>query len=50
MINKGITNETYAPTTDSTFTDFKKFQDFLHRNFKDKFTHYKDMRPVSNQR
>ena len=49
MIDKGITNVTYAPTTDSTLTDLKKFQDFLRRNFKDKFTHYKDMRPVSNQ-
>ena len=27
----------------------KKFQDFLRSNFKDKVTHYKDMRPVSNQ-
>ena len=49
MINEEITNGTYAPTTDSTLNGFKKFQDFLHRNLKEKFTHYKDMRPVSNR-
>ena len=49
MIDEGITNGTYAPTTDLTLTDLKKFQDFLLHNFIDKFTHYKDMRPVSNQ-
>ena len=49
MIDKGITNGTYAPNTNSALSDFKKIQDFLHHNFKDKFTHYKDMRPISNQ-
>ena len=49
MINEGITNGTYVPTTDSELRDLKKFKKFLRRNFKDKFTHYKDMRPVSNQ-
>ena len=49
MIDDGINNGTYAPTTDSTLSDLKKFQDFLRRNFKEKFTHYKDMRPVSSQ-
>ena len=34
MIDEGTTNGTYAPTTDSTLTDLKKFKDFLHRNFK----------------
>ena len=48
MVNEGITNETYAPATDSTIIDLKKFQDFLRRNFKDKFTYYKDLRTVSN--
>ena len=28
MIDEEITNGTYAPTTDWTLTDFKKFQDF----------------------
>ena len=49
MIDEGISNGTYAPTTDSALSDPKKFQDFLHCNFKDKLTHYKYMRPVSNQ-
>ena len=49
MIDEGNTNGTYVPTTDSTLSDLKKFQGFLRRNFKDKFTHYKDMRPVANQ-
>ena len=48
-IDEEITNGTYAPTADITLTDLKKFQDFLRRNFKDKFYRYKDMRPVSNQ-
>ena len=48
MIDEGITNETYAPTADSTLSYLKNFQDFLRRTFKDKFTHYKDMRLVSN--
>ena len=30
-------------------SDPAKFQDFLRRNFKGKFIHYKDMRPVANQ-
>ena len=49
MIDGGITNGTYAPTTDSTLSNLKKFQDFLHGNFKNKLTQYKDMGPVSNQ-
>ena len=49
MIDKEITNGTCVPNTDSTLTDLKKFQDSLHRNLKDKSTHSKDMRPVSNQ-
>ena len=49
MIDEGITNGTYAPTVDTTLNNLKKFQDFLHHNFKDKFDCYKDMRPISNQ-
>ena len=49
MIDKAIAHGTYAPTTDSTLSDLKKFQNFLRRNFKEKFIYYKDMRPVSNQ-
>ena len=48
MIDKGITDGTYAPTTDSAIRYIKKFQNFWGGNFKDKFTHYKDMRTVSN--
>ena len=44
MIYEGITNGTYAPTTDSTLDDLNKFQYFLRRNFNNKFTHCKDMR------
>ena len=43
MIDDGIINGTYAPITDSTLSDLKKFQDFWRRNFKDKFSHYKDL-------
>ena len=49
MIAEGLTNGAYAPTIDTAITDLKKFQDFVRRNFKVKFTHYKDLRPVSNQ-
>ena len=49
MIDEGINKGTYAPTVDTILKDLKKFQDFLHRNFKGKFDRYKDMRPVSNQ-
>ena len=49
MIDEGITNGTHAPTVDTILNDLRKFQDFLCRNFKDKFDRYKDMRPVSNQ-
>ena len=46
MVDEGITES--MPQL-KTFSDLKKFQDFLRRNFKDNFTHYKDIRPVSNQ-
>ena len=38
MIDEGITDGTYAPTTDSTLGDLKRFQDILHCNFKDKLS------------
>ena len=43
----GIVSST--DTIVSALSDLKKVPDFLRRNFKDKFTRYKDMRPVSNQ-
>ena len=49
MIDEEIINGTYAATVDTTLNDLKKFQDFLHHNFKGKFDSYKNMRPVSNQ-
>ena len=49
MIDEGIRNGIYTPTEDNTLNDLRKFQDFLRRNFKDKFARYEDMRPVSNQ-
>ena len=41
MTDETIVNGTYAPTTNSTLSDLKKFQNFLNRNLKEKFTHYK---------
>ena len=49
MIYEGIRNGIYTPTEDNTLNDLRKFQDFLQRNFNDKFARYEDMRPVSNQ-
>ena len=49
MIDEGIKNGIYNPTEDNTLNDLRNFQGFLRRNFKDKFTRYEDMRPVSNQ-
>ena len=49
MVDKGIRNGIYTPTEDNTLDDLRKFQDFLRRNFKDKFARYEDMRPVANQ-
>ena len=49
IIDEGIKNGIYTPTEDNTLNDLRKFQDFLQRNFKDKFARYEDMRPVSNQ-
>ena len=49
MIDEGIKNGIYTRTEDNTLNYLRKFQDFLWRNFKDKFARYEDMRPVSNQ-
>ena len=49
MIDEGIKNGIFTPTEDNTLNDLRKFQDLLQRNFKDKFTIYEDMIPVSNQ-
>ena len=49
MIDEGIKNDIYTPTEDHTLNYLRTFQDFLQRNFKDKFERYEDMRHVSNQ-
>ena len=49
MIDEGIRNGIYTPTEDNTLNDLRKFQEFLRRNFNDKFARYDDVRPVSNQ-
>ena len=49
MIDEVIKNGIYTPTEDNTLNNLRKFQDFLRRNFIDKFERYEDMRPVFNQ-
>ena len=48
MLNDGISKGIYAHTEDTTLRDFKLFQDFLRRNFKDKYNKYEEMRPASH--
>ena len=49
MVDKGVKNGINTPTEDNTLNDLRKFQEFLRKNFKDKFARYKDMGPVFNQ-
>ena len=49
MIDEVIKNGIYTPTEDNTLNNLRKFQDFLRRNFIDKFERYEDLRPVFNQ-
>ena len=46
MLNDGISKGIYTPTEDTTLRDIKLFQNFLHRNFKDKYVKYEEMRPA----
>ena len=48
MLNDGISKGIYAPTKDTTLRDLKLFQDFLCKNFKDKYD-YEEIRPVSHE-
>ena len=48
MLN-GISKGIYVPTEDATLRDLKLFQDFLRRNFKDKYDKYEAMRPVPHE-
>ena len=49
MLNDGIRKGIYVPTEDTTLRDLKLLQDFLRRNFKDKYDKYEEMRPVSHE-
>ena len=49
MLNDGISKGIYAHTEDTTLRDLKLFQDFLRRNFKDKYNKYEEMRPTSHE-
>ena len=40
MLNDGISKGIYVPTVDTTLRDLKLFQDFIRRNFKDKYDEY----------
>ena len=49
MLNDGISKGIYAHTEDTTLRDLTLFQDFLRRNFKDKYNKYEGMRPTSHE-
>ena len=49
MLNDEISKGRYARTEDTTLRDFTLFQDFLRRNFKDKYDKYEEMRPASHE-
>ena len=49
ILNDGISKGIYAHTEDITLRDLKLFQDFLRRNFKDKYNKYEEMRPASHE-
>ena len=51
MIDEGIKDGKYEPTSDTTLTDLKSFQDFVYRNFKHNKDHfdYSEIRPSSNK-
>ena len=49
MLNDVTSTGIYAPTEDATLKDLKLFQDFLRRNFKDKYDKYEEMRPALHE-
>lgn len=49
MIDKEITNETYAATLNVILGYLKKPLQSLRRYFTDKFGHYKNMKSLCNQ-
>ena len=49
MLNDEISKDIYAPTEDAALSNLKLFQDFLRRNFKDKYDKYEEMRAASHE-
>ena len=49
MLNDRISKGIYAPREDTASRALKLFQDFLCRNFKDKYNKYEEMRPASHE-
>ena len=49
MLNDGISKSIYARTEDTTLRDLQLFEGFLHRNFKDKYDKYEEMRPACHE-
>ena len=49
MLNDGISKGIYARIEDTTLRDLKLFQDFLGRNFKDKYNKYEEMKPAAHE-
>ena len=47
-INDGIMKGTYVETTGNKLKELSRFQDTLHRNFRN-YERYKDIKPDSNQ-
>ena len=50
MIDEGIKDGKYEPTSDITLTNLKSFQDFIYRNFKNNkdYFDYSEIRPSSS--
>ena len=49
MLNDGTSKGIYPPTEDTASRALKLFQDFLWRNFKDKYNKHEEMRPASHE-
>ena len=49
LLNDGISKGIYPPTEDTASRALELFQDFLCRNFKNKYNKYEEMRPASHE-
>ena len=49
MLNDGISKGIYPHKEDTTLRDLKLFQDFIRRNFKDKYNKYEEMKRASHE-